>query len=218
MKLFVNGDSHTAKVYPNGGVTATEQLARKFGWDYENIAVPGGSNQRIIRTTQERLLDLDPKDTLIIIGWSSFERTEYYYKNQWHQISGDFEYEVDPELDNVRRERIADYPEGRHFDKHAEQHNQIYVFHKLLEQQGFRHLFYQGCLTHFFDCEPEQEMAFKFDWNDCWVHDPYVKPDWTAESFSRYSLEHGCKYADHRMHYGQGAHDLWAKHLEPFVK
>ena len=44
MKLFVNGDSHTAQVYPNGGNSATEQLAKKFNWEYENIAVPGGSN------------------------------------------------------------------------------------------------------------------------------------------------------------------------------
>ena len=218
MKLFVNGDSHTKDVYPYGGTTATEQLAKKFSWEYENIALPGGSNQRIIRTTQERLADLNPNDTLIIIGWTSFERTEYYYKNQWHQVTLGSDYSEDSELNIVRRERIKNFPEGRNFDKHAEQHNQIYVFHKLLEQQGFKHLFYQGCLTHFFDCEPEQAMDFKFDWGNCWVHDPYVKPDWTAESFSRYSMEHGCEHIDQRMHYGQDAHDLWAKHLETYIK
>ena len=224
MKLFVNGDSHTAKVFPNGGTTATAQLAKKFGWDYENIAQPGNSNQCIIRTTQERLVDLDPSDTLIIIGWSSFERTEYYYKNQWHQIRGEYADGMDadfldyPELEKLRIERIKTFVNGRNFDKHAEQHNQIYVFHKLLEQQGYKHLFYQACLTHFFDCEPEQAMDFKFDWGDCWVHDPYVKPDWTAESYSRFCQEHGLKHADGLAHYGQDAHDLWAKHLESYIK
>jgi len=218
MKLFVNGDSHTAEVYPGGGITATERLAKRYGLDYENIAYPGGSNQRIIRTTQERFCDLVPEETLIVIGWSSFERTEYYYDKKWHQISSDLEYKVDPELDNVRKERIAGYPEGRNFDKHAEQHNQIYVFHKLLEQQGFKHLFYQGCLTHFFDCEPEQAMPFKFDWNGCWAHDPYVKDDWTAESFSRFAMDHGCEHSDHRMHYDQDAHDLWADYLDPHIQ
>ena len=214
MKLFVNGDSHTAQVYPTG-ITATEQVATQLGYDYENIALAGGSNQRIIRTTQQKLTELDPNNTIIVIGWSSFERTEYCYNHEWHQISGEYvNYSVDDDLDALRKERTEAYlnAEGRTFDLRAEQHDQIYVFHQLLNQLGYEHVFYQGCRTHFFDREPEQTM-FRHDWNNCWVHDPYVKKDWTAESFSQYAEKMGCKHADPWDHYGQDAHDLWAKVL-----
>ena len=220
MKLFVNGDSHTAQVYPEG-LTATYQLAQRYGLEYENIALPGGSNQRIIRTTQEKLKELDPKDTIIIIGWSDFARTEYFYKNQWHQICGDFEYQVDAELDNVRKERIDQYRD-RGWDESAEQHNQIWVFHQLLNNLGYRHLFYQGCKTFFFDGCPEQDMEFKHSWSNCWVHVPYVtltkNNERIIENFSQYAENHGCNTTDHRAHFGQDAHDLWRDYLDKYIK
>jgi len=68
ISFFVNGDSHTAQVYGSPGKTSTEILAEKYSCKHQNIALPGGSNQRIIRTTLEHLPNLDPKSTLIIIG------------------------------------------------------------------------------------------------------------------------------------------------------
>lgn len=92
--LYVNGDSHSQYCYPTHTklLTATELLATKFQLEYKNQALAGGSNQRIIRTTLEYLPNLDPGSTIIVIGWSSFERTEWYYQDKWHQICGQAAY------------------------------------------------------------------------------------------------------------------------------
>ena len=90
-KLWVNGDSHTAGSYHPQNVSHPfgKQIAQRLNLEYTNIAQSGGSNQRIIRTTVDALIELDPKETLLLIGWSSWERTEWYWNNEWHAICGD---------------------------------------------------------------------------------------------------------------------------------
>lgn len=226
VKVFVNGDSHTAQVYGEGpGRTATKILADRYGCDYENIALAGGSNQRIIRTTQERLKDLDPAETLIIIGWSSFERTEWYYRDHWHQICGDAAYRVDPDLADLWKQHIDSWwVDDNHeaWRRQEEQHVAIWTFHRLLSDLGYAHVFYQGCKTFFFDGCPQQDQPFTLPWPDgVWAHDPYVKlqEDNTRiiESFSHYVENRGCQHVDDRAHYGQDAHDLWAEYLDDRV-
>ena len=224
--MYVNGDSHTAQVYGEEGVTATELLAKKYHCNYINDALPGGSNQRIIRTTLERLSSLDPSSTLIIIGWSSFERTEWYYNDQWHQICGDQHYKVDLELKDLWQQHLDSWwADDNHecWRRQADQHHNIWVFHKLLYQLGYQTLFYQGCRTFFFDGCPQQDQNFRLPWQDgMWVHDPYVfvTPENTRriESFSHYLENHGFKHTDNRAHYGQDAHVCWADYLDPYVK
>ncbi len=90
MLLYANGDSHTAGTYTNGEcfyeTSFSSLLAKRHNLDYFNHAWPGGSNKRIIRTSKEYLKDKDPTDTLVLVCWSSFERTEWYVDGIWHQI------------------------------------------------------------------------------------------------------------------------------------
>jgi hypothetical protein len=224
--MYVNGDSHTAQVYGEEGVTATELLAKKYHCNYTNDALPGGSNQRIIRTTIEKLPTLDPANTLIVIGWSSFERTEWYYNNQWHQICGDEYYNVDPELGNLWQQHLSSWwADDNHecWRRQADQHHSIWVFHNLLKQLGYHVLFYQGCKTFFFDGCPQQDQSFDLPWQDnVWVHNPYVfvtpENERHIESFSHYVESQGFIYTDNRAHYGHDAHQCWANYLEPHVK
>jgi hypothetical protein len=224
--MYVNGDSHTAGVYGEDGVTATELLAKKYHCNYINDALPGGSNQRIIRTTLDRLPTLDPATTLIVIGWSSFERTEWYYNNQWHQICGDVNYHVDPELNDLWKQHLNSWWEDDNHEcwrRQADQHNSIWVFHNLLKQLGYRVLFYQGCRTFFFDGCPQQDQNFQLPWQDnVWVHNPYVfvtpENQRYIESFSHHVERRGHQHTDDRAHYGKDAHQCWADYLEPHVK
>lgn len=226
LTLFVNGDSHTSQVYgTTTGHTSTELLAKKYQCKYKNIALPGGSNQRIIRTTLEHLPQLDPKTTLIIIGWSSFERTEWFYKNAWHQVCGDVGYNVDEELKSLHRQHIDSWwADDNHecWRRQADQHHAIWTFHQLLDQLGYTFLFYQGCRTFFFDGCPQQDQEFQIPWiENTWVHNPYVtllkNGDRYIESFSHYAERNGFQYADDRAHYGIDAHVKWAEYLDPFV-
>jgi hypothetical protein len=224
--MYVNGDSHTAQVYGEEGVTATELLAKKYHCNYINDALPGGSNQRIIRTTIEKLPLLDPANTLIVIGWSSFERTEWYYNDQWHQICGDVYYKVDLELKDLWKQHLDSWRadnDNEWWRRQADQHNSIWVFHNLLKQLGYQTLFYQGCRTTFFDGCSQQDQNFRLPWHiNVWVHNPYVfvtpENDRYTESFSHHVESQGFSYADDRAHYGQDAHNCWADYLEPHVK
>ena len=223
--FFVNGDSHTARVYGSESPTATEILAVKHGCAYENIALPGGSNQRIIRTTLERLPTLDPVHTLIVIGWSSFERTEWYYQGQWHQICGDSGYALDKDLKDLWQQHLDSWwTDDNHecWRRQADQHHAIWVFHQLLASLGFRSVFYQGCRTFFFDGCPQQDLDFRLPWMPgVWAHDPYVKllpnNDRLIESFSHFAEQQGFCHADDRAHYGADAHEAWARYLEPLI-
>lgn len=65
----------------------TGVIANKLGIDldndYYNDSLPGGSNDRIVRTTLARLPDLlekyKPEEILVLIGWTDASRTEFYY-------------------------------------------------------------------------------------------------------------------------------------------
>jgi hypothetical protein len=84
--LFVNGDSF---VFGDGLENPTKEvwaakLGKKLSMDVVNLGESGGSNQRIMRTTTEWILDYfyyDPtyetaKDLYVIITWSSPDRIE----------------------------------------------------------------------------------------------------------------------------------------------
>jgi hypothetical protein len=223
--LYVNGDSHTANVYP-AGVTAAQHLAQHFNCSVINDALAGGSNQRIIRTTLERLPSLDPTDTVILIGWSSFERTEWYYSGQWHQICGDQWYQIIPDLQQVWQQHLLAWHVNSHYENFRlmqEQHSAIWRFHNTLVQLGYHFCFYQGCDTFFFDGCPQQDQDFKLPWNSrTWIHDPYVQitadNSRLVENFSRWALSQGFSHSDDRAHFGQDAHTAWAKYLQPYLE
>ena len=221
-KLWVNGDSHTAGSYSPKNVDNpfAKQLAETFNLEYTNIAQPGGSNQRILRTTTEALPDLDPADTLILIGWSSWERTEWYWDNQWHAICGDPGYQI-PDFAKPRWQKHTDHYH-RQFDdtvsdhdlwtKSKEQEHAIYVFHKLLENLGYKFLFFLGC-DNSMRWESTHEFSSQLPWlPGTWAHDPY-----TPTGFSPFCREKG-HLRDALWHYGQAAHDDYAEFLMPLVR
>jgi hypothetical protein len=219
--LWVNGDSHTAGSYSPVNVLNpfAKQIAQKFEFDYKNIAQPGGSNQRIIRTTIEALPELDPQETFILIGWSSWERTEWYWNNQWHAICGDPGYDM-PEFAQARWQQHADHYANQ-FDnkisdhdlwtKSKEQEHAIWVFHQLLHNLGYKFLFFLGCANPF-RWESTEKTSSQLPWlPDTWAHDPYQ-----PTGFSDFSQSCGHQ-RDKWWHYGQAAHNDYFAFLEPFL-
>lgn len=220
--LWINGDSHTAGSYSPTDVERpfAKQLSERLDLTYTNIAKPGGSNNRIIRTTIEALPDLDPKETFILIGWSSWERTEWYWNNQWNDICGDPGYSV-PEFAQARWQQHADHYRNQ-FDnkisdhdvwtKCKEQEHAIWVFHKLLTNLDYKFLFFLGCANPF-RWESTSESSSKLPWlPGTWAHDPYA-----PEGFSEFSQSLGHQ-KDDRWHYGPKAHDDYADFLYPLIK
>jgi hypothetical protein len=223
--LYVNGDSHSTCVYGCAGSSFAEQLAERFSLQLINQSLPGGSNQRIIRTSIEDLQSLDPADTVVLIGWSSFERAEWYYNNTWHKIAGSDAYTLPAELAELGTRHLQRF----HTDMahclncHIEQHQAIWNFHNRLICQRYQFVFFQGCKTFFFDGLPEQDRDFQAVWRaGSWAHNPYVSVldnnTRYIESFSHLCLQQGFQHSDNYAHFGQDAHDYWTDFLAPKIQ
>lgn len=92
MHLVVNGCSHTAGAeidYPQQGECYEKawgaQLAKRLGSTYENLALSGASNHRIVRTTYKWLYDYinqgkSVKDLFVVCMWPGTFRTEIHFE------------------------------------------------------------------------------------------------------------------------------------------
>jgi hypothetical protein len=80
--ILVNGDSYSAK---NSQHQVYSDYLIDLGVLVYNVAVPGTNNQRIVRSTIEKVLELTNlgKRPLVLIGWSFIRRLEvWYYGNK----------------------------------------------------------------------------------------------------------------------------------------
>lgn len=223
--LYVNGDSHSHHVYGAPGKSFAEQLAEQFSANLINQALPGGSNQRIIRTSINDLEFLDPADTFVLIGWSSFERAEWFYEHEWHNVVDSSAYRLPTSLNDIGQKHLNNFNNNMSYclNCHLEQHQSIWNFHNRLKAQGYRFLFFQACETFFFDGLPEQDKNFCLPWHpNTWAHKPYVTVNSNdsrhIESFGHLCQQQGFKYADDYQHYGQDAHNYWADFLTPKIQ
>ena len=221
--LWINGDSHTAGSHKPQQITNTfaKQVADVLHLEYINHSLPGGSNHRIIRTTIEALPDLDPTNTFILIGWSSCERTEWYWQDKWHAVCGDPGYEIPAFVQSHwhwhchhQQHQFSD--PASNYDlwyKSKEQEHAIFVFHKLLHNLGYKFLFFMACDNYFrFNIDPDMITAnSKLPWlPGAWAQDPY------ASGFSDFCQAKGYQ-KDAEWHYGQDAHDAYAQFLLPLI-
>lgn len=244
MLLYVNGDSHLAATYqyPGSDISILQQyelsfaglLAKKYNLDYINEAWPGGSNNRIIRTSKEFLKDKDPENTLVLIGWTTFERTEWYIDGIWHQICGEPLYEYNlrsnilpPGFDikrwhssgtvwstlsnmwsNYTNRTLNDLEETGNiiFSSRALEFQYYFKeFSEWLTERNFKHMF-----LHTHDAFMLDDFL-KNDWNnDVWLfNDPYN----LENSFTSKSKELGHK-PDNWNHFSPEAHKDYADFIE----
>jgi hypothetical protein len=226
--LLTNGDSHTIGTYnvvvqqQNVDRPFAKQLAEKFNLDYTNLAQAGGSNNRIIRTTIDALPDFDPAETLILIGWTGWDRTEWYWDNKWHAMCGDPGYNIS-DFAKIRWQQNLDHHQNRtqnsvswhdQWAKTKEYEHAIWVFHRLLTNLGYKFLFFHACYDSHFAWESENGITTKLPWlPDTWAHDPYE----IGFGFSNFCINHGHQ-RDVWWHFDQAAHTDYANYLEPFMK
>jgi hypothetical protein len=164
--LYVNGDSHTAAaeaVNPHawamddlnlfylGKAPHPENLSISWGKllsltlksAFRCDAESGGSNARIMRTTNEWLCGAgkDFPDQLIIIQWSTWEREEWIYNGERYQIGASGTDGVHAGLEEQYKNFVAniDWQE-----KTKQAHDQIWQFHEELDSLGIRHIFFNG--------------------------------------------------------------------------
>lgn len=224
MKIYFNGDSHTSGSeleYPLEE-TYSYQLAKLLNAEViENPAVGGGSNDRILRTTENFLYRCDTKNEypdLIVIGWSEFTRVDWYHSGAYRsvgaaddQLSHEKAFDIDPKRHEYTTKILAGGNDAAAMTRYY--HNKIYNLHCDLTDRKIPHLFFSGVIS--FDSSLELYRSklpkFYYDWNNC-----YWNPYSINGSFLEYGLSLGFKETEYH-HLDKEAHKLFANILREYL-
>jgi hypothetical protein len=166
MMLYVNGDSHTAaaeavnnhafaeddpQLFYLGRAPHPENLQVSWGKQlsvalraaFRCDAESASSNARIMRTTREWLSGAgkDHPNQLVIIQWSTWEREEWLYKEQYLQIGASGLDHVPTELEQRYKQFVSDVDWKV---KTQQAHDEIWQFHQELLDHNIKHIFFNG--------------------------------------------------------------------------
>jgi hypothetical protein len=202
--LYVNGDSHS-RGHDAGGINFSygKHLADSLDATLVCAAHSGCSNARIIRTTNEYLLDTTPD--FIIIGWSTWERAEWFYKDKYYNVNSAGS-DILPEglVQQYKTWVIEEAP--KYVEHDINSHQRIWEFHLSLNERKIPHLFF-NCFTHF------AHASEKFDWGNSYI-EPYSK----EFTYYHWLENQGYKPSNPKYyHYGADAHIAWADFLLPHL-
>lgn len=236
MILYVNGDSHSAageavnkhcfakddqkyyhlgrKPHPdNLEASYGNLLARKLGATLVCDAESASSNTRIFRTTEEYLKHNKPD--LVVIGWSTWEREEWFEDGIYYQVTASGTDSVPQSLKQQYKDWVISQTHTEVQRKILEWHDKIYQFHLNLSEQNIPHIFF-NTYTNFSIIRNNQVITDvapicppEYDWNNSYI-DPYSQ-DMTYYFWLQNSgLETVSKNS---YHYGADAHAKWAEFL-----
>ena len=194
MMLYVNGDSHTAgaeAVNPhafaeddpalyylgrlphpeNLAVTWGKQLSLALKTAFRCDAESGCGNDRIMRTTREWLKQnlVHNLNLLVIIQWSTWEREEWLYEDNYYQIGASGTDDVPMGLIDRYKQFVIDVDWRK---KTVEAHEKIWQFHQELTEQNIAHIFFNG----------NNDFSYiqdRHDWGSCYIgpYDPTLTYD-----------------------------------------
>lgn len=221
MKLYVNGDSHSAaaeavnshafanddaklaslgrRPHPdNLKVSYGQLLANQLGAELICDAESASSNDRIIRTTREYLKTQRPD--LVIIGWATWEREEWLHDGCWWQISAGSEGHDWPEVVKQQHRQWVMTVDAQ---RAANASKKIWEFHQ--ELGNIPHVFFNtySPLTH----------TEALDWNSS-----YIFPYDHAYTYYYWLKAQGHQTVNpNSYHYGPTAHQAWCDFLIKFL-
>ena len=173
MKIFVNGDSHTcgSELYfptQDGYAYCLANLLN--GEIVGNPAIGGAGNDRIERTTKEFIDNCNGDyPDLIIIGWSEFNRMDWFYEGKLTTyVSNDLPPKLSEKFDPKRYKHEREFLNNEFALSTLSRYFQgrIYNFHCYLEHLKIPHLFFMAVdgLGDF--TENLDGVIHHFDWNN----------------------------------------------------
>jgi hypothetical protein len=226
MKLYINGDSHSAAaeaVVPhafaeddgalrhlgraphpaNAAVSWGRVLADTVKATLYLDAESASSNQRIRRTTQAWLESHRPwlAETVMLIQWSTWEREEWLIDGVYYQVTASGTDDVPVNSADRYRKWVADMNWDTVLQR---EHDEIWQLHNELQELGVRHVFFNGNST--FDRMPTPD---RFNWGQHYI-DPYNASmsydQWLKNNkFSTVSPD--------SWHFGADGHVAWARFM-----
>jgi hypothetical protein len=224
MILYVNGDSHSAaaeavnnyafaeddtahwqlgrRPHPdNLAVSYGQHLANQLNATLHCDAESASSNSRIERTTKNYLRDYGKPD-LILIGWSTWEREEWWdheAQRYWQVNAGGIGHDW-PEF---IKSKYKDYIRRVDYQSCVSKwHHKVHEFHLHLENRGVPHLFFNTF-------SPFNNVLQYTDWGTSYI-DPY-NPNLTYINWLK--LQGFDTVNPNSYHFGADAHQAWAEFL-----
>jgi hypothetical protein len=235
--LYINGDSHSAgaeavnsfafayedKKYRDLGksphpdnlkASYGQLIADNLGYQLICDAESGASNTRILRTTYSYLENNTPD--LIIIGWATWERSEWVFGDNYYQFSAGMNFAGLPkEIGEIYKQWVIDRDRPDIYCKYWQQ--RIWQLHQDLIAKQIPHLFfntYSNLLTFKEGAVPCGSEVDALDWGFNYI-DPYNQ----NSTYFSWLASQGLKTVDlTSFHYGASAHEIWADHLTKIIK
>lgn len=228
MKLYVNGDSHTAaaeavntfafaeddgRYFYLGRAPHPDNLAVSWGRSLADVvkaafycdAESASSNDRIIRTTREWLANQSGRhsEILMLIQWSTWEREEWILEGRPFQVTASGTDDVPKIYHNQYREWVA----GMNWAQKTQQaHDQIWQFHCELRDQGVRHVFFNGNSDF-------SKITQKQDWGVS-----YISPYDPSMTFAQLLKNNGFDtVSSNSWHFGKPAHSFWSRFMLQYI-
>jgi hypothetical protein len=210
MILYVNGDSHSYGHDAGGPEFCYGKiLADRLGAVLRLDATPAASNAKIIRTTRDYLKTNRPN--AIIIGWSTWERTEWLYGNEYYQFSAgnglwaNWPNEVKEQYKKFVIDRSTNF-----LNNAFQAHEELWNFYNEIKSYDIPFVFF-NCYSNF-----KHIIAYgkpQYEWGGKYIN-PY------DENFTYYFWLKNQGYQPSNpefYHYGADGQAAWAEFLLPHL-
>lgn len=199
MILYVNGDSNSAGADLKDISQAWPTiLSNKLNLNIINESKSGGSNARILRTTGN--FTTHAKDIFVVIGWTSWEREEWYVDNEYYDVNAGGHDLLPEKLLARYKSWVIEQDEQQRLCKSEIAHDQIYKLHRHYKERKIPHLFFNAIM-------PFIHWTQKVDW-----HNNYLGPYENESSYYWHLLKAGF-IPNEFNHHSELAQSYWANVL-----
>ena len=207
--LWTFGDSYTegfgywAKKYIEWKgykpLNFSDILSRDLSFIRKNMGEGGSDNYGIFETLCKNIGEIKEND-FVIIGWSTWEREEWFFQNQYYNVNASGHDKLPEELQELYKEWVITQTQEVLTLKSNFWHDQIYQLHLDLKEKNIKHLFF-NCMYNFFQFDNHQ------DWEN-----KHIGPYNNNDSYYWWLKKQGFK-SDKWYHYLEDGHRAWASHL-----
>lgn len=198
--IFIGASNVLGSGLPADAQSFAEQCANKLNSELIISAVNAASNAFLMR--QARSHAKDHPDALIVVGWQSWEREEWFVDGVYYQVT------AHSPLPNTLTERFKNWVINLDNDnlavKESHWHKQIWALHKEFKENNIKHLFFNSQYPFF--AKPEYNWGINF-----------IGP-YTNDLSCHWYLVNQCNISpDEWYHFGVDGHTAWAEFLINYI-
>ena len=199
------------KVWPH-------KLGKLLNIEVDNIARSASSNDAIVRRVLRKVLELlekyNGKEIFVIIGWSSPERKDFYYKGDWSSWETLYPAQLEQSFRDVDLNKFYEiylkkfWNEEEYTERYIQQN---LLLHHFLNSYNIKHLFFDAFYAE--NRGIHQDIKIQDEMKSSFLTDEYLKIRkriFKKESFRKFILN---KDVWEGIHPNEDGHELWANEL-----